>query len=329
MNSESSPREVVVCPNCKSELVVRFCANCGQSDKNYDRSFWRVCGDFLREQFDVHSRISRTLQTLFLQPGGLANDFKQNKRASYVAPIRMYLFSSLLFFFLAAVSAPSSEQHVIPIEFDIDEDEQELGVDNSEELLGRLFELTDAKTHQLAREILVRPKDSQSRQLLILYFTPLVEEEEQFEIYVFLMPIVVKVLYDYGQLVEDMRENQAIVMVILLPWLLLTSALFHIGSRIRMVHQLVFCMHIFTVAFMFLAVETLVVKVLLGGWNQAGWISAIIILAVLIHTYLAYHNFYKDSHVVGVFKFLGLLILYGIAWCISFLAILAYTIYYL
>ena len=95
------------CDNCGKELQGVFCCVCGQKDTHYNRSVFKVIGDFFKEMFDFDSRVFSTLSTLFLRPGTLSVEFRDNKRATYVAPIRLYLFSNLVFFFLVAITTQS------------------------------------------------------------------------------------------------------------------------------------------------------------------------------------------------------------------------------
>ncbi len=104
---EQHPNKDTKCDNCGEELLGTFCWVCGQKDTHYNRSVFKVIGDFFKEMFDVDSRVFTTLSTLFFRPGKLSIQFRDNKRASYVTPIRLYLFSSLVFFFLVAITSRS------------------------------------------------------------------------------------------------------------------------------------------------------------------------------------------------------------------------------
>ena len=95
---------VEACANCGHERDNRFCPRCGQNDRDYKRSLWRLVADLIKETFEVDGRLPRTLRPMFLRPGQLAVEFSRNRRASYVSPIRLYLFASILFFFVLAVA---------------------------------------------------------------------------------------------------------------------------------------------------------------------------------------------------------------------------------
>lgn len=115
---------VATCDNCKVPLTGLYCSACGQKNKHYDRSIFLVIGDFVKELFDVDSYVFKSLFTLFFKPGRLSVEFRNNKRSRYIRPIRLYLFSSLLFFAIVAIStaqnnaaaanATSSEVMLVP-----------------------------------------------------------------------------------------------------------------------------------------------------------------------------------------------------------------------
>ena len=343
------------CDNCNVEVVGRFCPLCGQNDKNYESSLWRVIGDILREQFDFHSRATRTIKALVLHPGLLAVEFKSNRRASYVAPIRMYLFSSLLFFFLIALSPGNRDEQVFSYSIETESYSLESGDGETEEtetpstidelenglrLLDTQLETEDfsqdidpirqrldERTNQMVSEILIRPEGSPSRDLLLGLLMSVSDKGEPSQLDLWLAPFVVKVLHDVGRLIEDIKNNLALIMVILLPWMVLTSALLNVRRHVRVVHQLVFWMHVFTFTFLVLSFELLVVRFVLRGIEVSALVTLATYLLLLVHTYMAYHKFYGGSRVSGVFKFLLLLLLYFIALIVAFLAVVAFSIY--
>ena len=93
------------CPNCGSIRPDRFCSHCGQNDRNYMRGAWSVVYEFFREMFELDSRLFRTLRSLLFRPGHLSSEFSRNRRAAYMSPVRLYLFTSFLFFLVLSISA--------------------------------------------------------------------------------------------------------------------------------------------------------------------------------------------------------------------------------
>ncbi|MEJ2521367.1 MAG: DUF4286 family protein [Gammaproteobacteria bacterium] len=98
---ETPPRP---CANCGVPLHGQYCSACGQRARVRMITFWelvRDAGDLLAS---LDSRLWRTLRLLLFRPGRLTVDYLQGKRARYVAPLRLFIASSLIFFFVATVN---------------------------------------------------------------------------------------------------------------------------------------------------------------------------------------------------------------------------------
>lgn len=91
------------CLNCGTALQGPFCHYCGQPDKNLLRFFPALMRELLEDFLDFDSRFMRTLKPLLFRPGKLTRDYLDGRRFRYVPPLRLYIFSSLAFFFLAAL----------------------------------------------------------------------------------------------------------------------------------------------------------------------------------------------------------------------------------
>jgi len=98
------------CLNCGTELKGPFCYYCGQPDKNLMRFFPALLRELLEDTFDFDSRFLRTIKPLLFKPGKLTRDYLDGRRFRYVPPLRLYIFSSIAFFFLAAMLASTSIQ---------------------------------------------------------------------------------------------------------------------------------------------------------------------------------------------------------------------------
>ena len=72
-------------------------------DKNLMRFFPVLLRELLADFMDFDSRVMRTLKPLLFRPGKLTRDYLDGRRFRYVPPLRLYIFSSLAFFFLAAL----------------------------------------------------------------------------------------------------------------------------------------------------------------------------------------------------------------------------------
>ncbi len=95
----------VQCLNCGTALKGPFCYYCGQPDKNFMRFFPVLLREFLEDFLELDSRFARTMKPLLFLPGKLTRDYLDGRRFRYTPPMRLYIFSSMAFFILAAMLA--------------------------------------------------------------------------------------------------------------------------------------------------------------------------------------------------------------------------------
>lgn len=93
------------CLNCGTGLQGPFCHYCGQPDKNLMRFFPVLIRELMEDFLDFDSRFMRTMKPLLFKPGKLTRDYLDGRRFRYTPPLRLYIFSSIACFFLAAVFA--------------------------------------------------------------------------------------------------------------------------------------------------------------------------------------------------------------------------------
>lgn len=101
-------RKLDRCLNCGKELSKsdNFCSNCGQENKDQKVSIIRFFQDFISNYLNFETVFFQTLPAFIFHPGKLTNTFNEGKRRKYIHPIRLYLISSLFYFFVAAMAIP-------------------------------------------------------------------------------------------------------------------------------------------------------------------------------------------------------------------------------
>lgn len=107
-SSAGAPR---LCGNCGQEVPELFCTRCGQNTKEIRVSFRSLLRDFAGEFFNYDSKFIRTVIPLFVRPGFLTNAFLDGKRVRYVAPLRLYVLSSVFFFLILAIVSKGSSSN--------------------------------------------------------------------------------------------------------------------------------------------------------------------------------------------------------------------------
>ncbi|MBK9177109.1 MAG: DUF3667 domain-containing protein [Flavobacteriales bacterium] len=88
------------CPNCGNALHANdnYCARCGQENHTHKLPLRHFFIELLAGIFNFDTKLARTLRDLFVPPGRVIRNFNANQRARYVPPLRLYLFTSVLFF---------------------------------------------------------------------------------------------------------------------------------------------------------------------------------------------------------------------------------------
>lgn len=76
----------------------RFCGHCGQENVETKESFGHLVSHFFQDITHYDSKFLITLKYLFFYPGHLTKKYLQGHRMDYVNPIRLYVFTSFIFF---------------------------------------------------------------------------------------------------------------------------------------------------------------------------------------------------------------------------------------
>ncbi|MFT5215235.1 MAG: hypothetical protein ACI83H_000343 [Glaciecola sp.] len=95
------PNKATICQNCESEhdIDFEFCPHCGQKTEE-DLTVGVLFYNTIANYFSFDARFFRSFVPLVFRPGLLAKRFVSGKRLMYLHPAQMYLFISVVFFFL-------------------------------------------------------------------------------------------------------------------------------------------------------------------------------------------------------------------------------------
>ena len=89
------------CLNCATPLVGDYCHACGQRG-HVHRTLSAFIHDLLHGVFQFEGKVWNTLPLLAWRPGELTRDYVAGKRASFVSPMALFLFSVFLMFAVAS-----------------------------------------------------------------------------------------------------------------------------------------------------------------------------------------------------------------------------------
>lgn len=86
------------CLNCGATVQGRYCQVCGQENIEPKETFWTMFTHFFNDITHFDGKFFETLKDLLFRPGFLSSEYMKGKRMSYLNPVRMYVFTSAIFF---------------------------------------------------------------------------------------------------------------------------------------------------------------------------------------------------------------------------------------
>ena len=240
-----------VCANCGQERSDRFCPKCGQNDRDYIRSLPPLLGDILKETFELNSRIANTLKPMFLQPGELACEFSRNRRASYIPPIRLYLFASIVFFFLLPLVADFDRRSEVKMDAASRDEQAEVKTASEAVDIEAFKAILPPEQRRKVDRMLAREGFYVSKAALYALAQSVdaaeVDTESAWNRY--LIARAVDALEDLKAGMALLLDNLPFAMFVTLPAYALLLKVFFWGSRRYYTEHLVFAVHLHSFAF--------------------------------------------------------------------------------
>jgi hypothetical protein len=96
--SHGPERKEKNCLNCGTTVVGRYCHVCGQENLEPKETVWHLVTHFFNDITHFDGKFFVTLKYLLFKPGFLSREYMTGKRAKYLNPVRMYVFTSAIFF---------------------------------------------------------------------------------------------------------------------------------------------------------------------------------------------------------------------------------------
>jgi len=107
-------RKFPECLNCGTPLAPShmFCPMCGQTNHDLNVPVRHFFEEAVEGMFHFDMKSVRTVLALSWKPGFVTSEFNKGKRVRYVAPVKMYVFISFIFFLL--LSFRSGKPEAVP-----------------------------------------------------------------------------------------------------------------------------------------------------------------------------------------------------------------------
>lgn len=98
--SHAPERKEKNCLNCGATVIGRFCHVCGQENIVPKESFGSLVIHFFYDITHFDGKFFHSLKYLLFRPGFLSKEYISGRRAGHLNPVRMYVFTSAIFFLI-------------------------------------------------------------------------------------------------------------------------------------------------------------------------------------------------------------------------------------
>jgi hypothetical protein len=334
-------REDKSCLNCNATVEEKFCSRCGQENVEPKESLGHLVSHFFADLTHYDSKFYVTIKDLLFKPGFLTKEYLSGKRATYLHPIRMYMFISLLYFLVTLTFGHNEyklEEAIIKntsvvarnhIKNEIDDMLNKPRMTASDTLRASLIEDLKAKLHldsaskpdyniQVFNDIdykKLRKYDSLQQTLP--------EANRDKGIVPWLYGRWLKTINHYGEatgtlIVGKTKHIIPKMMFVLLPLFALFLTLFYSRKKYSYTEHAIFSLHFHSAVFLIFLIASFL-SAIFHFW--AGYIGNLELLAALIYMVIALRNTYSQSVWVSIAKGLGLSLVYGVFILIGFIVV--------
>lgn len=94
-----------ICYNCHHKIGdYNYCPNCGQVNSHKQIPLKQILKELLGDVFTFDNKFFKSLWPLVGKPGHLTNEYISGRRVRYIFPLRLYVFTTFLFFFVLSLS---------------------------------------------------------------------------------------------------------------------------------------------------------------------------------------------------------------------------------
>ncbi len=344
------------CKNCEElfNTQYEFCPHCGMQSKD-DLTVGVLFYNTISNYFSFDARFLKSFFPLLFKPGFLAEKFIQGKRLLFLHPAQMYLFITVVFFFLFSFVTRDTVKEV---DKGISEAFKETKVAVNEERskekdsLARLELRKTLKANQFLTRLsdakidsIVNNKNLKKNEISFDFNSKEVDSliaiNAPREVIYAKMGMaenagyLKRKLYDQlfkfykqksgGSILQAFYDSIPIALFILLPIFALILKLFY-RKRGSFAHHLVFSFYFFS----FLFTVFSIILIMRFVFTLPGWVRFLMMLSTFIYLVLAIKQFYKQGLGLsfvksGIISFIYLLIVIPIA--VFIMSVLAFFTY--
>ena len=306
------------CLNCNTYVVGKYCHNCGQENIELKESVWHLLSHLFKDITHFDGKFFTSMKDLIWKPGFLSLEYMRGRRVAYLNPIRMYLFTSFIFFliFFSLYKIDGDNLNVGIIGNKIDKMDS-----------GQLKQYREKYNNGILlkkREMRKRIFDTASIQLLSRKYRSMVEYDSTIKAgkkYNWLEKQLVyknielnkKYKNKPGSLISDLsnklQHSIPQMLFVLLPLFALLLKLLYIRRKnFYYTDHAIFTIHFYIFVFIDMLLIFGISKLeVITGFKWLQYLNIFLILILFFYLYKAMRNFYEQSRLKIILKYLLLL----------------------
>ncbi|WP_239021992.1 DUF3667 domain-containing protein [Pontimicrobium aquaticum] len=329
----SLEQNMTMCQNCEKEhdIDFDFCPHCGQQTTD-DLTVGVLFYNTIANYFSFDARFFRSFIPLVFKPGILAKRFVSGKRLMYLHPAQMYLFISVVFFFMFSFKIREYNANfdkVLQEGFKVEQSQDSINISPLDSATvekikaplkndsGLLSGMSDQEKQELDSLItsVSQPKKADNninfgydtKKLDSLIAINASEKEQLLAVGMkedagFLEKQFYKQLIKFhknrgGGIVQALFDSVPISLFILLPIFALLLKVFY-WRRGRFAHHLVFSFYYFSFLFTVLCIILGVNYII----DIPDWIDFLVLLSTFFYLVFAVRNYYEQGFFISLIK---------------------------
>ncbi|WP_113634922.1 DUF3667 domain-containing protein [Nubsella zeaxanthinifaciens] len=340
------------CLNCGHDVEETYCPHCGQENIELKEDALHMITHAIADYFHFEHKFFGTIKPLLFKPGKLTVDYVAGKRVSFLHPIKLYIFISIVFFILifsGSEKKKHEEKSVAKVAQEIQQDSVEIDDVADVKQILRYLPISRSKKDSIINEVKAEIKANGHASLKI--------DSAQFKKGNFDMFSEEKTVEDYEKkqraLPKEKRDNFIVnyftkksiqfnnypdpkkkiqediikfipkMMFVLLPLFALILKLVYVRKHRFYYEHLIYSFHTHSALFL----SFILIKALswLSGFvlDISSWLQFAGLIYIVWYIYRSLRTFYGSSRWITVLKVFFLGFCYSILLTICFLGIIA------
>lgn len=348
------------CLNCGHVVEENFCPQCGQENIVVKEDALHMVTHAVADYFHFEHKFFGTIKPLLLKPGQLTLAYVSGKRVSFIHPIRLYIFVSIVFFLVifsgnktekeTEEKKPKVEKALSPKEQDSLQAKKIKDIEEAMKYVPLKGSVRDsiikAAKEDIKRDgsktntnvnLLSGKKNKWNGSWISKDTTVAAYEKRQLSLpknkrdgfikhYISKRSIELNKYPDpTKKFKEDLLHNIPKMMFLLLPMFALILKLVYINKNRYYYEHLIYSFHLHSAMFLSILLTLLLQWFFALFYGISGWLTSFCTLYIIWYIYRSLRSFYGSTRWITVLKMLFLFFAYNIVLTLCFLIIIAFS----